>query len=142
MADDQEVLRTGQPLKNREELIVHPNGEKAWILATKVPLRNPDGKIVGLVGISRDITDRKEATEKLPVYAARLEASNRALQDFAYIASHDLQEPLRKIQAFGDRLKVKYGDALGDTGRGYLMRMFDAAASIETLINDLLSFSR
>ena len=142
MADDLEVLQTGQPLKNREEATLLPNGERAWTLVTKVPLRNPDGKIVGLVGISRDITDRKEATEKLQLYAARLEASNRDLEDFAYIASHDLQEPLRKIQAFGDRLKVKYSEALGQTGCDYLMRMFDAAARMQTLINDLLSFSR
>lgn len=142
MADDQQVLQTGEPLKNREEFTVLPDGEKRWTLATKVPLRNADGKVVGLVGITRDITEHKEAAEKLALYAARLEASNRDLQDFAYVASHDLQEPLRKIQAFGDRLKTKYNDALGEMGRDYLMRMSDAAARMQTLINDLLSFSR
>jgi signal transduction histidine kinase len=73
---------------------------------------------------------------------ARLERSNRELQDFASIAAHDLQEPLRKVQAFGDRLKAKCADALGDQGRDYLERMQDAAARMQTLINDLLTYSR
>jgi PAS domain S-box-containing protein len=83
---------------------------------------------------------RSEA--ELKVFAAKLESSNRELQDFASVASHDLQEPLRKIQAFGDRLKTKYGDALGDGGRDYLERMQNAAGRMQTLINDLLTFSR
>jgi PAS domain S-box-containing protein len=83
---------------------------------------------------------RSEA--ELIKFAAKLEASNRELQDFASVASHDLQEPLRKIQAFGDRLKTKYADALGDGGRDYLERMQNAAGRMQTLINDLLTFSR
>jgi PAS domain S-box-containing protein len=83
---------------------------------------------------------RSEA--ELKKFAAKLEASNRELQDFASVASHDLQEPLRKIQAFGDRLKTKHGEALGDGGRDYLERMQNAAGRMQTLINDLLTFSR
>jgi PAS domain S-box-containing protein len=83
---------------------------------------------------------RSEA--ELKKFAAKLESSNRELQDFASVASHDLQEPLRKIQAFGDRLKTKYGAALGDGGRDYLERMQNAAGRMQTLINDLLTFSR
>jgi light-regulated signal transduction histidine kinase (bacteriophytochrome) len=71
-----------------------------------------------------------------------LERSNRELQDFASVASHDLQEPLRKVRAFGDRLSAKYGAELTDQGRDYLERMQDAAARMQTLINDLLTFSR
>ena len=68
--------------------------------------------------------------------------SNEELQQFAYIASHDLQEPLRKIQAFGDRLKVKYSDTLNEQGIDYLERMQSAAQRMQVLINDLLSLSR
>jgi signal transduction histidine kinase len=75
-------------------------------------------------------------------YAVRLEASNRELQDFAYIASHDLQEPLRKIQAFADRLAGKYGPQLDDAARDYLLRMQSAARRLQSLINDLLQISR
>jgi light-regulated signal transduction histidine kinase (bacteriophytochrome) len=71
-----------------------------------------------------------------------LARSNAELEQFAYVASHDLQEPLRKIQAFGDRLKSKYGEALGERGGEYLQRMQNAAKRMQTLINDLLVFSR
>ncbi len=71
-----------------------------------------------------------------------LQRSNRELQDFAFVASHDLQEPLRKIQAFGDRLKTKSGDALSDDARGYLNTMLSASVRMQTLISDLLNLSR
>ncbi len=71
-----------------------------------------------------------------------LQRSNRELEQFASVASHDLQEPLRKIQAFGDRLQAKYLDALDETGRDYIQRMQVAAARMRKLIDDLLSFSR
>jgi light-regulated signal transduction histidine kinase (bacteriophytochrome) len=71
-----------------------------------------------------------------------LARSNAELQEFAYIASHDLQEPLRKIQAFGNRLKDKCGEALSDQGRDDLERMQKAAERMQTLINELLTLSR
>ena len=80
-------------------------------------------------------------TNALNEQAVRLERSNRELQDFAYVASHDLQEPLRKVQAFGDILQTEYADKLGD-GSEYLDRMRRAAARMSTLIEDLLTFSR
>ncbi len=71
-----------------------------------------------------------------------LARSNYELQQFANVASHDLQEPLRKIQAFGDRLKLYHAPGLTDQGQDYLARMQEAARRMQTLINDLLSFSR
>jgi signal transduction histidine kinase len=98
---------------------------------------------------------RQASTERAAAYAAlqrsetelrafnrKLADSNRDLTDFAYVASHDLQEPLRKIMAFGDRLKTKYGDQLGEQGGDYLGRMQNAAGRMQTLIEDLLTFSR
>src|SRR5262249_33662313 len=70
------------------------------------------------------------------------ERSNNELQQFASVASHDLQEPLRKIQAFGDRLTARGAEALGEQGTDYLRRMLDAAGRMRTLINDLLAFTR
>jgi signal transduction histidine kinase len=92
--------------------------------------------------LKAEIAERKAAEQKLQELAGRLEASNRELTDFAYVASHDLQEPLRKIQAFGDRLRTKFAATLGETGQDYLARMGDAASRMQTLITDLLSFSR
>jgi len=86
--------------------------------------------------------ERKRAEENLRAYAARLNQSNRELQDFAYVASHDLQEPLRKVRAFGDRLKAKYAEVLGEQGRDYLERMEGAATRMQDLIDDLLTLSR
>ncbi len=71
-----------------------------------------------------------------------LARSNAQLQEFAYIASHDLQEPLRKIQAFGNRLQEKFGERLGESGRDYLGRMHNAAERMQALINDLLTLSQ
>ena len=84
---------------------------------------------------------RKEAEEALIRITGKLEQSNRELQDFTYISSHHMQEPLRKIQAFGYRLRMKFDDTLDDKGRDYLERMQNAAARMQTLINDLLAYS-
>jgi len=92
--------------------------------------------------LQQEITERKQAEERLKATAARLEHSNRELQDFAYVASHDLQEPLRKVQAFGDRLKAACSNSLGTEGRDYLERMQAAAKRMQILIDDLLAFSR
>ncbi len=86
--------------------------------------------------------DRKQAEGQLRLFNEKLQQSNRELQDFAYVASHDLQEPLRKVQAFADRLSTKYGDALEGSGLDYLERMRSAAERMQKLIQDLLTFSR
>lgn len=81
-------------------------------------------------------------TQALLQYSEELQRSNRELEEFAFVASHDLQEPLRKIRAFGDRLQQKYSDQLGDTGSNYVVRMQAASERMSVLIDDLLSFSR
>ena len=81
-------------------------------------------------------------THELAEKNARLEASNRDLEHFAYVASHDLQEPLRKIQAFSDRVTKQYSEKLDDQGRDYLGRMNGAAARMQRLIEALLTLSR
>ena len=148
-ADDQKVLDTGQPVINREGSFTKPDGSVIWFLTSKVPLRDATGRVSGLAGINLDITERmraeealRDSDEKLRQFAAQLERSNRELQDFAYVASHDLQEPLRKIVVFGERLKEKNSAALGPEALDYLERMQKAAVRMQTLINDLLTFSR
>lgn len=141
MADDELLLQSGQPILDREDRYVARGGH-GWHSVTKVPLRDAEGQVVGLIGIRHDISARKRAEEELKFYTASLERSNRELQDFASVASHDLQEPLRKIQAFSDRLKARSSEGLDETGRDYLDRMQNAAARMQTLVNDLLTFSR
>lgn len=81
-------------------------------------------------------------TQALQLYSEELQRSNRELEEFAFVASHDLQEPLRKIRAFGDRLLQKYSGPLGERGADYVARMHSASERMSLLINDLLSFSR
>jgi len=100
------------------------------------------GTRVGDVLIFRDVTARRQAEQALEEKALELTRSNAELEQFAFVASHDLQEPLRKILAFGDRLKAKCDAAQLTDGRDFLERMQNAAARMQTLINDLLTFSR
>ena len=92
-------------------------------------------------GLKEEIARRHKAEKILQESSQELARSNQELQDFAYVASHDLQEPLRKIQAFGDILESEYAESLGD-GEEYLSRMRSAAARMSVLIEDLLAFSR
>jgi len=103
---------------------------------------NENGRVVGSVVVFKDITERKQVQDSLARKAAELARSNAELEQFAFVASHDLQEPLRKIQAFGDRLKVKCEPIKIPEIQDYLDRMQSAAARMRTLINDLLAFSR
>jgi signal transduction histidine kinase len=92
--------------------------------------------------IQQIMRDMSNSNEDLKLYAKKLERSNKELQDFASVASHDLQEPLRKIQAFSDRLRSRCALAIDDQGREYLDRIQNAAARMQTLINDLLTYAR
>jgi PAS domain S-box-containing protein len=121
---------------------VRKDGSRFWANVVITALRDEAGDLKGFSKITRDLTERKQAEERLKALAVRLERSNRELEQFASVAAHDLQEPLRKIQAFGDRLRSKCGEGLGEQGRDYLDRMEGAAARMRTLINDLLAFSR
>ncbi|WNJ17775.1 PAS domain S-box protein [Pontibacter sp. G13] len=93
-------------------------------------------------GTIHELTKEKQAEASLKRYAAELERSNKDLEHFAYVSSHDLQEPLRKIQAFGSRIIDKEGEKLSEKGQDYLVRMLNASNRLQRLIEDLLSFSR
>jgi signal transduction histidine kinase len=89
-----------------------------------------------------DITDRRRADARLARLAREMERSNADLQEFATVAAHDLQEPLRKIQFFGEQLTIECAEALGAEGRDYLERMRNAAKRMQRLISDLLALAR
>jgi light-regulated signal transduction histidine kinase (bacteriophytochrome) len=107
----------------------------------KTPIHE-NGRELGAVMVFKDISQRKRVEEAITQKADELARSNAELEQFAFVASHDLQEPLRKIQAFGDRLKTKVNGQIAPEGLDYLERMQSAAARMRTLINDLLTFSR
>jgi len=140
--DDAAVLREGKSIIDVVEPGRTADGKLVWFETTKVPLIGPDGRCSGLVGVSSDITQRRENDEKLKHFAAALQKSNEELQSFASVASHDLQEPLRKILSFGNLLNARHAAQLGEQGTDYLKRMTEAAERMQILIQDLLKLSR
>lgn len=125
-----------------EHRLVHRQGGVRWFVSRGTAVQDAHGKPVRMAGTSTDITERKQGAQELARINAKLEQRNRELQDFAYVASHDLQEPLRKIRAFADLMQEDYGDEVDATGHYYLDRMQDAAARMSGLIADLLAYSR
>jgi len=106
------------------------------------PIFNDKGDVAEIIEYAIDITESKRAEMEIIMFAEKLKISNNDLREFVYIASHDLQEPLRKVTAFGGRLKTNYAEALDEKGRDYLERMMNAAKRMQELINGLLAFSR
>ena len=126
------------------ELIVHAQGKTTF---------DAQGQPIRMTGSIQDVTQDRHIqhelerqvqarTRQLQESVHDLKRSNENLQQFAYIASHDLQEPLRKIQAFSDLIQNQYGEQLGETGNDYLGRMQSSANRMSTLIRDLLTYSR
>lgn len=135
------VWRTGRSIKSIESRIVRTNDAGRFVEMSIILIRDEDGEPVGFRGTIRDITERKQA-EQLLIERKVLERSNRELEQFAYVASHDLQEPLNKIRLFGDRLLAKSSLKLDKTGQDYLERMLKATARMQTLIDNLLTLSQ
>ncbi len=112
-------------------------------LLLKINTRENEKHQAELEAINEELEAKiEERTQELSVYSDELARSNRELEDFAFVASHDLQEPLRKIRAFGNRIESGYGDVIDERGKDFLARMLNAAERMSMLISDLLSFSR
>jgi PAS domain S-box-containing protein len=149
------VLQTGQPYTAQEqyvELNRHGQREDIWVDVTYQPLREGD-TVTGVMEVVHDCTAQvlarqqieavvAERTQLLQQANAELTRSNEHLQQFAYVASHDLQEPLRKIQSFGNMIAQQYQTELGPTGQDMLRRMQNAASRMSQLVHDLLAYSR
>lgn len=122
--------------------IIRPNGEIRFV--TTVAKYKEDEIYGGFsyLGNTQDVTALKQTQRQLEEKIIQIDASNKELEQFAYVASHDLQEPLRKIRAFGDRLMTKYSSQLAEEGQDYIVRMQNAASRMQNLIDDLLTFSR
>ncbi len=150
-AADGEVIANPMEMAMERDDIVHlpPNsvlirrdGLEIAIDDTVSPIHDRGGLATGAVIVFRDVSAARSMSLHLQAVDAELERSNRELQDFATVASHDLQEPLRKIQAFGDRLEEQTSGALDSDSEDYLRRMRSAANRMQSLIADLLEYSR
>jgi PAS domain S-box-containing protein len=120
----------------------HKDGDWRWLLVREVIFRT-DGsrRITQILGAALDITERKVMEDNLFQKTIELEQSNTSLEEFAYVTSHDLQEPLRKISTFGDRLMKKQFEVLNDEGRDYLDKIVQSSLRAQQMIQDLLSVS-
>jgi PAS domain S-box-containing protein len=133
---EQELLKARSEGRFEDEgWRVRKDGSQFWANVIITAFYDDAGELRGFWKITRDLTERKLAEE-------RLRQSNSELEQFASVAAHDLQEPLRKIQAFGDRLQTRSAATLDEQGRNYLDRMLGSAGRMRTLISDLLTFSR
>jgi PAS domain S-box-containing protein len=120
--------------------IIRRDGRVKWVELNAIFI-NWEGN-PAVLNFMTDITDRKEAEEKLVLFAGELERSNKELDDFAYIASHDLKEPLRGIHNYSSFLLEDYADLLNDDGKDKLRTLVYLTRRLEGFINDLLKFSR
>lgn len=134
----QQARRQGA-CKPYEKEYLRPDGSRVPVLVGYALLEDSEENYIGFI---LDLTELKQAQAALEEYAARLERSNQELEAFAFVASHDLQEPLRKIRSFSDHLSRMAGPKLDEIERDYLARMSNGAERMQRMITDLLSLSR
>jgi PAS domain S-box-containing protein len=128
---------------------VRKDGSVFWASVAITAVHDEKDNVIGFSKVTHDLTEKKAADDKLKENAAQLAQKNKdlekmnvELQSFAYVSSHDLQEPLRKIQTFASRILSKEAGTLSDNGKDYFKRIQESAGRMQTLIQDLLAYSR
>jgi PAS domain S-box-containing protein len=135
-----QALREGKAA--HEGWRLRKDGTAFWGSVVITALHNTDGQVVGFSKVTRDLTERKQAEDKLLRYARQLEAQNNELKQFAYAAAHDMKEPLRKILVYYSAIQGENGEFLPqEQQQAYLQRSADAARRMQRLIDDLLAFT-
>jgi PAS domain S-box-containing protein len=125
-----------------ECIIKTRSGKEKYIYTRGKPILDNNGNLNKYIGITRDVTNKKNAEKDHERRIRELDRSNKELEEFAYVASHDMHEPLRKVLTFGEKINNKYSAALGDDGKVYLDRIVSSAYNMRNLIDNLLEFSR
>ncbi len=139
---DEEPVLAGEVVSEQESRTVLPTGVTLTLLNTKVPLRNRQGDIVGLVGVGRDITERKRVEEEREHLIRELEAKNAELERFTYTVSHDLKSPLITIKGFAGALLQDVAVGRQERVQHDLQRISAATDKMADLLKDLLELSR
>jgi PAS domain S-box-containing protein len=136
-----EAARSGKAV--HEGWRLRKDGTAFWGSVVITALHDPDGRVIGFSKVTRDLTERKQAEDKLLQYSRQLEAQNKELKQFAYAAAHDMKEPLRKILMYHSAIMGEDGESLStEQQHTYLQRSADAARRMQQLIEDLLTFTR
>jgi PAS domain S-box-containing protein len=139
-ADDRRVIETGEVFHDVEEHDAH--GEKLYVEVLKSPVRDHEGNPIGVQGLYWDVTARKRAEEQLRKTLAELERSNKELQQFAAVASHDMDAPLRRVVTASRMIQRQYGSQLDAGARELLGFIVSSVEHMQELIDDLLAHSR
>jgi PAS domain S-box-containing protein len=137
----QEALEQGKQV-DEVHRVVWPDGSVRWVRGMSHAFYDTEGRPYRMAGIAIDVTEQKQAEETLAQYATQLARSNQELQNFAFIASHDLQEPLRKIVGFGNLLQKNLEHQLEESNADIFRRMQSAATRMQSMIQELLDLSR
>ena len=130
------------PIVNLEKWFLAKDGRRVCLLIHGVPIVNREGRLMGYRGADQDITDRKRLDDQLRRKNADLERSNAELEQFAYVASHDLQEPLRKVGSYMELVTERYREQLDRDGIEFIDYAVDGARRMKIMIDDLLTYSR
>jgi PAS domain S-box-containing protein len=149
----EEDLRNGLPIQllqqaKNEGKAIHEgwrkrkDGSLFWGSIVLTALHDEQGNTIGFAKVTRDLTERKRIEDKMKEYTAQLEFQNRELEQFAYAASHDLKEPLRKIQFYGSYIADNAPFSLDPRSKEYMDRLLNAARRMTRLIDDLLFYSK
>ena len=139
LADEQAVMRSGEPLVGKEEQHVWPDGRVTWVATTKLPLRDAQGRVVGTFGISHDITQQKLAAEAMREAKEAAEAANRAKSNFLANMSHEIRTPMNAILGMTE---LVLDSPLTTSQREYLKMVHESGESLLGLLNDILDFSK
>lgn len=135
-----EARHTGKAVQ--EGWRVRKNGTRFWGSIVITALHDAENNVIGFSKVTRDLTEKKIAEDKIRQYANELEFQNKELEQFAYAAAHDMKEPLRKIQFYNNYIFDVAGQQLPERAREYLNRSISAAARMRGLIDDLLTYSQ
>lgn len=135
-------IRKGEKVDHHETVRVSKDGRRIDVSLSISPLKSPNGTIIGAAKVARDITAQKRNQQMLAERSAELQRSNADLEQFAYVASHDLQEPLRMVANSTELLSEHYKDALDEKSAKYMRYAIDGARRMQQLIKDLLAYSR
>ena len=137
--DEQKVMRSGETLLNREESVLYRDGRRSHVLTTKVPLRDSQGRVIGIMGIGRDITARVEAENELRAAREAAEAANKAKSEFLANMSHEIRTPMNGVIGMSE---LMMDTKLDSAQRDYAETIRDCGRALLTVINDILDFSK